>query len=127
MQRVLNIILLLVIGLFAYWVFQPEIFFLKILNLNNHNSQIKENFGILFFKNHFADIVWCLAIFQAVTILNERKLPILYSYLLLSLPFLSEIFQGFGFIAGTFDWLDVLIYFILNLLFYHKKNLICKI
>lgn len=126
MGRILNITLLLIFGLLAYWFFRPEIIFFNVLQLHNAGSQISGNSWILFFRNHFADMVWCLAIFQAVAFLTDRKYPAFYSYLLLSLPFLSEIFQGTGLIRGTFDWIDVLIYFLLLLLFITKKFMYAK-
>ena len=127
MIRIFNIVALLVLGLLAYWFLQPEIFFFNVFQIHNSDSQISGNSWVLFFRNHFADIVWCLAIFQTVAFLNERKYPAFYSYLLLSLPFLSEIFQGTGIISGTFDWIDILIYFFLLLFFLPKKGFVWKV
>ena len=120
-MRVLKISILLVLGLLAYWLFRPEIIFFNVLKLNNSGTVSSGNSSlVLFFRNYFSDIVWCLAIIQAVSFLADRKSPVLYSYLLLSLPIFSEILQGTGLIGGTFDWIDIAIYFLLLLLFNHK-------
>jgi hypothetical protein len=122
MQKILTAILLLISGLAAYWFFRPGIYFFKLLGANNPNTVfISDNALSLFTKNYFADIVWCIAVFQIASFLKQRKYPPVYFYSLIILPFLSEILQGFKIINGTFDWIDVSIYSSLFILFYHKK------
>jgi hypothetical protein len=123
MQKILTAILLLISGLAAYWFFRPSVYFFELFGVNNSNTiVISDNALSLFAKNYFADIVWCIAVFQIASLLMQRKYPSLYFYSLIALPFLSEILQGFKIIRGSFDWIDILIYSSLLVLFYHKKT-----
>lgn len=122
--KVLTAILLLTSGLLAYWFFRPNIYFFDLLGLGNEESNtiISHSALLLFIRNYFADIVWCMAVFQIAFLLKQRNQPSPYYYSLLALPFVSEGLQGLGIVRGTFDWIDILIYFSLLVIFCHNKT-----
>ncbi len=121
MLKVLVAFLLLLSGLVVYWLFRPGLVFFHWLGLHNPHPLVA--FGVFqpFFKNHFADIAWCAAVFTIARLLRERNFPPFYASFLLALPFLNELFLAFRLIPGTFDWVDVLIYTVLFLLFFRKE------
>ena len=124
MLKVLTAILLLTSGLLAYWFFRPNIYFFNLLELGNEESTtiISHSALSLFIRNYFADIVWCIAVYLIAFLLRQHNYPSLYYYFLLALPFVSEGLQGLGIVRGTFDWIDILIYLSLFLLFYQNKT-----
>lgn len=103
--------LLLVSGLMSYWFFRPQIKLFCWLDIDG-TSGIANREGLLmiFMRNHFADLVWCIAIFKISVILRRLAFPKIYSVALFLMPFVSEFLQLFAVIDGTFDWLDLLIY-----------------
>ena len=124
MIKILTAILLLISGLAVYWLLNPGIYFFYFFTPGyNHPLITADNFYLIFIKNHLADIIWCTAIFLIASVLLEKKYPAIYPVLLILLPFTSEIFQQLSIIPGTFDWIDLLLYLMLFLLFYHSKIL----
>ncbi len=122
MQKILTAILLLISGLAAYWFLRPGFYFFEFLGITNpHTIAVSDNALSLFLRNYFADIVWCIAVFQIASLLMQKKYPLVYFYSLIALPFLSEILQGFKVIKGTFDWIDILIYLSILVIFFYKK------
>lgn len=129
MNRVLLSILFVVLGLLTYWFLQPNIFLFDLIDLQNSNDIVSDSIFLIILKNHLADTVWCLAIYQMIIFLVDNKYPSFYIITLSVLPLLSEAAQYFGILSGTFDWIDVFIYllFLLALIkqlkIFNMKNL----
>ena len=119
--RVLTAFLLLLSGLVAYWLFRPRLVIFHWLNVHNPHPIVLPGVLQYFFKNYFADLVWCAAAYTIARLLRERRYPTLYSGFLVALPFLSEVAQALRLLPGTFDWGDVLVYAILCVLFFRKE------
>lgn len=62
------------------------------------------------FSNHFSDLMWAIAVLQFSMVSRKQGVPFIYTFLLMTSPFLSELGQYFNFIDGTFDILDILVY-----------------
>ncbi len=127
MFRIIFAIIFIFSGLFSYWIFRPDIYLFDLLQLTGFNAVIPDTEFLFLVKNHFADTVWCISIYLITSYLRDLKYPRLYITILLILPFLSEILQGMGYINGTFDWIDILIYLSLLMIFsiktFHMKKL----
>lgn len=126
MIRVLIACLLLLSGLFVYWLFRPEIALFQWLHITNPHPLEANSALLLLISNHFSDTVWCIALLLIVTFLKERKVATVYFALLLTLPFLGEILQLVGVIKGTFDWVDIFIYVFLFTAYYLRELLCAK-
>ncbi len=121
--RVITSILLLMAGLAVYWLFQPNIYLFSIFQISNVNPISADNQWLLFLKNHFADMAWCIALIQIFDILKSVKVSYYYSIILLLLPFLSEVLQAIKVIPGTGDLKDITVYFIIYIFFFNKEVL----
>lgn len=120
LTRIATSLLLLLLGLVAYWFFRPEIYFFGLLGIENPEHAVATGRVALLLKNHFADAVWCAAVFIIAAAMFARGFPRAYPTLLLALPFVSELLQALQLIPGTFDWIDVFIYAALFVVFFHK-------
>jgi hypothetical protein len=121
--RVITSILLLMAGLAVYWLFQPNIYLFSIFQISNANPISADNLWLLFLKNHFADMAWCLALIQIFNILKSFKVSYYYSIILLLLPFLSEVLQAIKVIPGTGDLKDITVYLSIYIFFFNKEML----
>lgn len=124
-QFIFSIALLsLLAGVANYLLFQPGITLFKWIGIGPRPSVIKNNNMRLFFTGYFSDIAWCFSLCLISFALAELKyIKTSGKILLLTLPFITEIFQYIGIIKGTFDWYDILTYVIviaLFILFYPK-------
>lgn len=125
-KKIIDILLLLILGLSIYWMLSPTIYLLKVLGIKNE-IEIKSTGIMTLVRNFLPDILWAIAINQTAIELEEKKFPSFYIYALIILPFLSEFLQYIGFIPGTFDWYDLLIYAFVNLYFFNPKLIrLCK-
>jgi hypothetical protein len=62
--------------------------------------------------------MWCIALCLITIILSELNyLQFKGRIVIFILPFLIEAAQYFGVIQGTFDWYDILTYFLIFLVF----------
>lgn len=121
--RVITSILFLMAGLAVYWLFQPNIYLFSIFQISNVNPISADNLWLLFLKNHFADMVWCIALIQIFNILKSFKVSYYYSIILLLLPFLSEVLQAIKVIPGTGDLKDITVYLLIYIIFFNKEIL----
>ncbi|MEK6154076.1 hypothetical protein WIW50_12475 [Flavobacteriaceae bacterium 3-367] len=117
MNRPFYAILLVISGLIAYWFLRPEIYILEVLGWENSTPLTTDSPFFLWLKNHYADAVWCLAAYLMADELDSLQYPKVYSMLLWRLPLVSEGLQAIGLLPGTFDWVDVLIYVSLLILY----------
>jgi hypothetical protein len=114
MVRLSITILLLLSGIIAYWFFRPGIFFFDLISIHNTKPVVLyDEWLSVFFRNHYADIAWCAAVFLTASVIREKNMPRIYFNILIILPFLSEVLQGCNLIFGTFDWIDLSIYLLL--------------
>jgi len=123
MINILIAALWLASGLSVYWFFGPDIAFFKWLGFHAQHPSMGPGLVQVFFRNHFADLAWCASAFSIANFLRERDCPSFYPSFLVALPFLSELSQAVHLTPGTFDWLDLLIYALLFLLFFQKEVL----
>lgn len=123
---------LLFIGLCIYYFYRLPILifsafdgFRQLTGVSFINQQTTDSALSFFCVYCLPDALWYLALLLIQTIFNKEKgllnrMLIIIAY---SLPFLLEIFQYFNVIAGTFDWYDMLTYFLTLILFLCVKKL----
>ncbi len=66
-------------------------------------------------KYNLQDGLWLYALLSAIIIIWEKKISsylIVWIFFVLLLTFLSEIMQAYNFIQGTFDFYDMIAYFL---------------
>lgn len=115
------IIGLLLSGLLIYWLFSPGIYFFKMLGITNNNHQIAADIPFyVIIRNYLPDILWVIALNQTAVLLRD-KIGKINFYLLIVVPFLTEILQNFQFFPGYFDWYDMAIYFLVYIFFFKLK------
>lgn len=104
----------LLLGAANYFLFNPQIVLFHWLGIAQTHGFLPGQFlGVNFFRGYFSDAAWCTALCLVTSYLSKQKyLATSDKFLLLSLPFASEAGQYFSIVPGTFDWLDMLTYFI---------------
>ncbi len=117
MNKPIYAVLLVISGLMSYWGFRPEIYIFDVLGFGNPNPITIDNPFLLWVKNHYADLAWCLAVYLMADYLATLSYPRVYSLILWSLPVVSEGLQAMGILYGTFDWIDIFIYIFLLILY----------
>lgn len=114
-------ILLLLIGTGIYFFFRTPIIAFNLFHIaqkeyisNNTNSPI-----IFFAVFCLPDALWYMSLLLVQSLFFEEKgwLNRLLVGTAISLPFLFEIGQYFGFFSGTFDWWDIITYCVTLILF----------
>ncbi len=124
-QRVIYILLgatiMLLIGTSIYYCFRMpimafDIFHIYPKGLLGYNT---DNPIIYFFAFCLPDALWYMSLLQIQSLFFEERgwLNRLLVDTAISLPFLLEMGQFFGFISGTFDWWDILTYCITLIVF----------
>lgn len=125
----LTLVILIIIGLVSYLLFNPDVLFvnylIKITHLDLEAYFRMYRVDNLFFRSYFSDILFTIISLNIALILKALNANQVYIYIVLSIPVLSEICQGFRLIYGTFDYVDLLIYlstgiFFIILLNYHE-------
>src|SRR5471032_826933 len=99
-------------GVVNYFLFNPHIVLFHWLGIY-HPPSFSAGHSVpgYFFRNHFSDALWCTALCLVTNFLSLNKyVSPRHVFVLLSLPFLSEIGQYFAIVPGTFDWFDLLTY-----------------
>ena len=111
----------LLLGVVNYFLFRPEIVFFKWLGIEATKSiAINQNVLVYFFKNYFSDIAWCISLcFVAFDLAELKYIKSSGKIFLLLIPFVTEGLQYASLINGTFDWYDVLTYFIVITFLFH--------
>lgn len=109
----------LIFGFLNYLFFQPNILLFSYFNIESSSHyQFKKNYISHFLRGYFSDVMWCIALCLITIVLSERNyLQLKGRLVIFILPFLLETAQYFGVIQGTFDWFDILTYFLIFLVF----------
>lgn len=111
----------LLLGIGIYYFFRMPIIAFTKLHITQVEIQTvnKENPFIYFLIYCLPDALWYMSLLLVQTLFFEEKgwLNRLLVGTAISLPFLLEIGQYFGFVSGTFDWYDILTYCITLILF----------
>ena len=121
MKRIITILIFLISGLIIYWLFSPGIYLFKWTGFNNKELNIPTSIISILIKNYLPDLLWAAAVNNTAILMAEKKIDAVYIYSLIALPFISETLQRLSFIPGTFDWYDLLIYFIIFLYYFKFK------
>ena len=110
--------LLLLLGLVNYILFRPGMILTSFLPDRPILSFPDHPYIHSFFAGHCSDILWCMALYLTTVVLSETKrIGRSGAFFMLTLPFVTEIAQFFRLIPGTFDWMDILSYLSVYLLF----------
>jgi hypothetical protein len=116
----------LLAGVANYLLLRPGIILLSWLHIVPARTFVLKNvYLLIFLRGYFSDIMWCIALCLTIMAVDTlADLGTMGIFILLSLPFLSEIGQYFSMIPGTFDWFDILAYslviFFMNIFFQFK-------
>lgn len=117
--RIITAILFLVIGMCIYLLFRQDVIFLRWVDsdiLDCLHVKISDNVSsgwVYMLLYCLPDALWYAALlilqipFYRGGLLNRMLL-----YLCIVLPYIMEILQYIGLMPGTFDWFDILTYFI---------------
>lgn len=79
-----------------------------------HNNQF-----LRFIKYYFIDFLWCFSFnlsLVSVSYSFSKKIIIIYSFISFFVGFIFEIMQLIGFVNGTFDCIDIIMYLIASVL-----------
>lgn len=108
----------LIAGVINYYFFRPDIILFDWLSIKNNSPKVFNNlFVYYFFRGYFSDIAWCISLCLTIIILKRKYTLFKFDkFLLLSIPYLTEIAQYFSLIQGSFDWIDLLLYTVIILL-----------
>jgi hypothetical protein len=82
----------------------------KLLHINNELL-------ILFFRNYFSDLCWCVFVCENVLFFLKNEIPFGYTVVLIILPVFSEVLQCCNPAIGTFDFYDILLYLLVESLY----------
>ena len=127
MKRTFFIISCLILGLGIYWLFSPGIYLFKWLGFSNDELIIPASAISILIRNYLPDHLWAAAVNNTAILMAEKKIDAIYTYSLVAIPFVSETLQIFHFMPGTFDWYDLLIYFIVFIFCFNSKIIfLCK-
>lgn len=110
----------LLLGTGIYYFFRmPIIAFTKLHITQVEIQTVKDNPFIYFLVYCLPDALWYMSLLLVQTLFFKEKgwLNRLLVGTAISLPFLLEAGQYLGFVSGTFDWYDILIYCITLILF----------
>ena len=123
-RRRLTAIILMAVGSLIYLVCRQDVIFISWIDHNLLNSIYlpisghKHNILFYIFLYCLPDALWFASLLMLqipfVRFGTQNKLIFLFSVLL---PFLLETMQCLGLIIGTFDWLDIITYFITIIIF----------
>lgn len=97
-------------GALAYLCLRPNVVFLRALGFDRATPLAGEGALQTALGNHLPDLCWCLAAFTIARYLRERQAPAIYPAALMVLPLASELAQALGWIPGTGDGIDLLLY-----------------
>lgn len=110
--------LFLFFGYVNYILFHPDSYFLSFFNLKFSVITISQTSLQNFFSGQFCDIAWCVSLYLIIVMLSEKMyLHLADRFILLLLPFVTELLQKFQWMPGTFDWYDLMSYFIVLIIF----------
>src|SRR5260221_78023 len=114
---------MLLLGIITYCLFRPSIALLDILHIPSFYHLSNSNRIARFCSNHLSDICWSLFINLSAVWMDEKKIPAIYKYILLSIPFINELCLLLHIIPGTFDPVDLFFYIIIFLIVYKPFQL----
>jgi len=108
----------LLAGAANYIFFQQPVHFVQLIGIHTVHRDISPHFLSVFVTGYLSDILWCCSLCALTVVLNERKYLTLWGKIfILTLPFATEIAQGLRIFPGTFDWTDLLVYFLIEYIF----------
>lgn len=119
-RRMLLILICISIGTVFYYLYCPDIFFVKvvdtILPVSFHIMFDSDNILVGFLRYYFFDFLWAIALSTTVSFWyldynTYRKKGIL---IIIVLEIVMESLQGVPYIPGTFDVCDILVEFVAN-------------
>lgn len=109
-----TVLLPLLIGGILYYLFFPEVTFVKVLDSNMpfqyHIRGMFNNYALVqFLRFYLFDFIWAYSFANMLLIiLSEIRIKILYTYIIvLGIGVLYEFSQFIGLLSGTFDFLDI--------------------
>lgn len=121
----ISALILLAAGMFAYYFLNPNIALFQWLGVRHSNFVLNSrSVWMVFLKGYLADAVWCAALCMVINYLSlNRYIAAADKYALLMLPFLAEFGQYAGIVPGTFDWLDIITYLVVIVIYSHFSSL----
>lgn len=123
--NILFSVILVIIGSLVYLLFRQNIIFFNLIGASDCLASIKletkgnSNFLHYFFLYCFSDVLWYAALLILASTFYVREVllsRILFSIMVI-MPFGLELMQEAELIPGTFDWYDILFYFITLIIF----------
>jgi hypothetical protein len=113
-QIIYHVLVPLSVGTFIYWAARPTVLAFSFYDFSPLSwSKYLPNW-VLF---NLPDGLWSYAFVSFTLILWQNNTSLSAKFWIMTaflLGIVLEIGQYFGFISGTFDWLDVLIYLLFN-------------
>lgn len=108
-----TIIIPLLIGGIFYYIFCPDVWFVKIVdyytNLNLHiQYDIYKNIFVAFLRNYLLDYLWAYAFANALYLICDTDGLIVSCILSILIGAFWEMSQFIGIVNGTFDVLDII-------------------
>jgi hypothetical protein len=104
-------------GALFYLYVRPQMILFKWLYLQTI-YELPDSSNIKLLSGYLGDLAWVVALYCLVVFFSQEIYfqPNVKKFLI-SLPFVAEGLQSFSFFPGTFDWFDIILYFIVFLFF----------
>lgn len=124
-RNILIAFIFILVGSLVYVLFRPNIIFFNLIGASDCLASIKletqgnSSFWYYFFLYCFSDVLWYAALLILASTFYVREVllsRILFSIMVI-MPFGLELMQEAELIPGTFDWYDILFYFITLIIF----------
>lgn len=124
MGRIYIILTCFVIALTIYILYSPDILLFRFFGNHDNPSVYPGSLGERLIRFYGPDLLGTIAIYEGAKLIEEKHLGAIFLYSLLVLPFVCELVQLFPGIPGTFDPVDLVIYSIGTIAFFHKKMML---
>lgn len=117
----MNIIIPISIGSVIYYLFSPQVMFVKIiddiLKINFHIIEPIDNLLFKFIRYYLLDMLWGYALVFALYLILGNNTAKLWKILFIAFSFSAviEFFQLASFFDGTFDIFDIVVEFVAEL------------
>lgn len=115
-KLIINIVISLTFGMLFYYIFSPDVIFVKKLDeITSGGFHIdingKSNFLISFIRNYALDMIWAYSLVYALFLFTDKKLSELIGVIVVAFIFSTtiEFLQLTKYVKGTFDIYDVVL------------------
>ena len=115
----LNVLIPLSLGTIFYYIFSPEVFFVKCIDAllgGGYHVSLSDMESVVLgiIRNHVLDMLWAYAlVFAVFCVIGNNETVLLKSFgIAIFFSLLMELLQITSFVKGTFDMWDIVLAFV---------------